>query len=135
MNIGENGVFGVEDGEQVTFDVEFQLRESLGWFASCMETVLQENDHKPGWDEEPFGLLFDNIVIKVNELNDHIPTLLGSQDLSLQQIAAIVENSVHIANYALLIADKAHQRVVINDAGARTKRVQSLKPNESGGSQ
>lgn len=137
MNLGENvgTVLSVEDGESVKFDVDFELRDSVAWFASCMETVLQENDHKPGWDEESFGPLFDTLVKKVVELNDHVPTVSGTQDLSLQQIAAIVENSVHIANYAMMIADKAHQRVVINDAGTRTGRIQSIQPNESGGSQ
>ena len=73
------------------------VREPVLWFAGMMESKLQENDHKGGWDNCTFQYLFQKLDEEVKELTTCI-----SEEKAIQEAA-------DVANIAMMIADRARK--------------------------
>jgi hypothetical protein len=73
------------------------VREPVLWFAGMMESKLQENDHKGGWDNCTFQYLFQKLDEEVKELTTCI-----SEEKAIQEAAGV-------ANIAMMIADRARK--------------------------
>lgn len=73
------------------------VREPVLWFAGKMESKLQENDHKGGWENCTFQYLFQKLDEEVKELTTCI-----SEEKAIQEAA-------DVANIAMMIADRARK--------------------------
>jgi hypothetical protein len=77
------------------------LREPVRWFAGEMEKKLKANDHKGGWADCDDGYLLDRLKEEVDEL---AAALLCDTD------GSIILEATDVANFAMMIADKARAR-------------------------
>lgn len=73
-----------------------KLRESVEWFASEMEEVLRDNDHKSGWKDCTEHYLFQLLLTEVAELYDALNTAPPEE---------VIEEAADVANVAHMIAD------------------------------
>lgn len=77
------------------------MREDVKWFAEQMESKLQENDHKGGWEEcDPFWLL-DRLKEEIFELK---------LSMARQENEDVIKECADVANFAMMIADKARKQ-------------------------
>ncbi|MGG4288345.1 hypothetical protein ABEW81_11165 [Priestia megaterium] len=74
------------------------MRRQVKWFADQMEEKLRENDHKGGWEDCDYGYLIPRLGEEVNEL---VQAIVSGQTVS------IVKEAADVANFAMMIADKA----------------------------
>lgn len=84
-------------------------RESVQWFAEQMEIKLRENDHKGGWDNCGIFWLLNQLVKEVKELSDAMNS--GHNSESGLDLKNIIREASDVANFAMMIADKAKQRL------------------------
>ena len=82
-----------------------RLRPSVRWFAEQMELKLRENDHKGGWEHESWPNLVGLLHREVRELEYRLFPL---SDNDLEQV---ILEAADIANFSMMIADKAKKRV------------------------
>jgi len=81
------------------------LRDSVQWFATCMEVRLRENDDKGGWNNEPFQYFIDRMQDELIEIENAIIDIReGRADL-----IDLVNECVDLANFAMMLAENAHQ--------------------------
>ncbi len=76
-------------------------RKSVLWFANQMESVLQENDNKDGWDDCSVHWLLARLTHEVAELQE----VFAGGDLDYVSHERVIEEAVDVANYAMMIAD------------------------------
>ena len=81
-----------------------QPREEVRWFAGEMEKVLQENDHKGGWDKCDDGYM-------AWMLRDNLGKLCEAAYQEPKDLLKILKSAVDIGNYAMMIADNARKMV------------------------
>ena len=81
----------------------FYLRPEVQWFAGQMELKLRENDWKGGWQHESISEL-------VGRIEDETVELWGKIMPHVQPDGIIAE-SVDVANFAMMIADRAREYV------------------------
>ena len=74
------------------------MREQMQWFAEQMESKLKENDHKGGWDNCGIVWLRNRLVEEVEELSSAMEAGHNSE-------------ASDVANFAMMIADKARKRL------------------------
>jgi hypothetical protein len=72
------------------------MRPTLKWFAEQMETKLQENDYKHGWENCTTSYLIGRLDEELNELKAGLVKGSPSQ---------IVAEAADVANIAMMIAD------------------------------
>ena len=82
------------------------MRESVKWFASEMERILRENNHRSTWEEMSASELFSELNDEVVELEDQF--FWGEPE-------DVIGKCVDIANCAMTIADNMRRRHGIDD--------------------
>lgn len=85
------------------------IRKEVQWFAEQMESKLQENDHKGGWDDCGIFWLRNRLVEEVKELSDAMEA--GHNSESGIDLENIIREAADVANFAMMIADKAKKRL------------------------
>ncbi|MCM3141688.1 hypothetical protein [Brevibacillus sp. MER 51] len=97
-----NGEGTATDAERLLKELEGGIhpREQVRWFAGQMEAKLQENDHKGGWEKCQFPFLYRRLIEEVQELR----VTYDDQSKSLEDM---IRESADVANFAMMIADKA----------------------------
>lgn len=81
-------------------------REQVEWFAEQMESKLQENDSKGGWDNCNLYWLVSRIYDEVKELTRAIDVNLDFGDNQKD----IISESADVANFVMMIADIAKKQ-------------------------
>jgi len=95
-----------------------KLRPELGWFADQQEEILSQHDgEKIPWQKIPLGHLLNPLKLKECELQETafvhgalqgLPKTNEMKFRALDIIATrLIEECCHVANYAMMIADKA----------------------------
>lgn len=74
------------------------MRAAVAQFASAMEKVLQENDHKGGWGMENILTLFEKLGREYLELQTAM--------LAAEEPEEIMDECVDLANFAMMMYDK-----------------------------
>lgn len=82
-------------------------------FARVMEAKLEANRHKgdrPGWMKEGLGALLERLEEEVDELRDVLALLPanGFQLASPELKEEILGEAADVANFAMMVADRAH---------------------------
>jgi len=96
----------------------FELRPPLQWFAEKQEEILRQHDgEKTPWQKIPLGHLLNPLNMKECELQETafvhgalqgLPKTNEMKFRALDIIATrLIEECCHVANYAMMIADKA----------------------------
>ncbi|MBH0331464.1 hypothetical protein ABH14_16950 [Brevibacillus brevis] len=85
------------------------MREEVLWFAEQMEAKLKENDHKEGWNGCGIFWLKNRLIEEVNELSDAMDA--GHNSESGLDVENIIREAADVANFAMMIADKAKKRL------------------------
>ncbi|WP_242466756.1 hypothetical protein [Brevibacillus brevis] len=85
------------------------IREEVLWFAEQMEAKLKENDHKEGWNGCGIFWLKNRLIEEVNELSDAMDA--GHNSESGLDVENIIREAADVANFAMMIADKAKKRL------------------------
>lgn len=80
------------------------IRMEVLRFASLMEIVLKDNDHKGGWGNCDIYYLSERIHDEIIELNDALDELL-KKERSHPRIMNVRKEAVDVANLAMMIAD------------------------------
>lgn len=80
------------------------LRPSVRRFAFHMESVLRENDHKGGWENEPLPDLWYKLEEETKELAHRIMVTDHEAGISASG-SQIRHEAVDVANYAMMIFD------------------------------
>jgi NTP pyrophosphatase (non-canonical NTP hydrolase) len=78
------------------------LRADVLWFAEKMESKLDENLHKGGWEDSESAYLVRRLLEETGELIGAI--LDGEPD------DTIIAEAADVANFCMMIADTAHTR-------------------------
>ena len=78
------------------------LRPALASFADLMEEMLQENDHKGGWQYDSSKALLRRLKQETAELQRAI-----ERDAPTDEIA---REAADVANFAMMIADNEYLR-------------------------
>jgi len=76
------------------------LREEVLWFATEMEVVLQENNHKGGW-------VNCHVLDLLSKLQEEISELITA--IREGESEDVIKECVDIANYAMMIADNSRE--------------------------
>ena len=76
------------------------LRDSVQWFATCMEVRLRENDDKGGWSDVPDEHLLEMITSRLWKAQ----TALSDGDH-----ITVVNELADLANFAMMLAENVHQ--------------------------
>lgn len=79
--------------------IDNYCRTEVKAFAVLMENKLQKNDFKGGWQQDSIAILFNKLQGELQELHDAITHKKSRMD--------VINECVDIANYAMMIADKA----------------------------
>lgn len=74
------------------------MREEVRWFSEAMERKLAENDHKGGWHNADTIYLLKRLEEELQELQE--AALLNYEN------EKVISESVDVANFAMMIADK-----------------------------
>lgn len=82
------------------------IRSEVKWFAEQMESKLQENDHKGGWQQCGKYWLFERMQEEMTELLQELS--LFSNDAKNEN--RIIRECADIANFAMMIADKVREQ-------------------------
>lgn len=83
---------------------EVSVRKEVQWFSEQMETKLRENDHKGGWDECSIDWLYSRLQEESREL-------WRAVDRDDFDAADIAREAADVANFAMMIADKARNHL------------------------
>lgn len=97
------------------------MRESIRIFAENMEKVLQENDQKKGvdgWKFEEFSFLTDKLLLESSGL---VTALIDGHDED------IIEQTIMVGNYAMMIFDKIRLRKAERDKNSKQKEIKIVK--------
>lgn len=89
-----------------------EIRQEILWFAKQMEEKLKANDHKPGWKDDSFDVLLERLKEECLELRS---TVYFGLEKGLCNESEVVKEAVDVANFAMMIADNAANRLR-NDA-------------------
>lgn len=90
-------------------NVQPALRPSVTWFAQEMETVLQANDHKGGWEDCTLPYLTERLIQETGEL---VVALMEDDPA----VFDVVKECADIANFAMMIAEN-YAKQVLNKSG------------------
>lgn len=92
-----------------------KIREEVQEFAETMEHVLQQNDHKTGWEDLPVEYLADKLTEEQEELMQLLNFKLAILKLAYADrttlvreealTARIKEECADVANIAMMISD------------------------------
>jgi NTP pyrophosphatase (non-canonical NTP hydrolase) len=82
-------------------------RDEVLWFAKCMEKKLQANDHKGHWSNCTLAYLKRRIREELSELERAVPRDGFYSFYTSEEVANIVSEAADVANFAMMIADKA----------------------------
>lgn len=86
-----------------------QIRPSVRLFAGAMEDKLGKNDHKGGWEDEPYEWFFMKLAEEVGELA-RLFIDASSHHLSVREHevwqARVLEEAADAANILHMIADR-----------------------------
>ena len=85
-----------------------ELRPEVQWFAEQMERVLRENDYKGGWHEMTTRELWERVHDECLELRNAVGPVRGSSYIHVDHI---LKESVDIANFAMMMADRVREYV------------------------
>ena len=77
-------------------------RDSVQWFATKMESVLRDNDHKTGWSDMELIWLFERMGDEWAELEVFLQDSDGFKSDCRKDI---INQCADIANFAMMIAD------------------------------
>ncbi|MBK5428546.1 hypothetical protein ACTFRP_31475 [Bacillus cereus group sp. MYBK234-1] len=78
------------------------MREEVKWFAEQMESKLQENDHKGGWQDCDLQWLVKRLKEEVNELE----SALKDFPISFNEYSEnVIKESADVSNFSMMIAD------------------------------
>jgi hypothetical protein len=89
------------------------MRQSVKKFAELMEQVLQENDHKGGWEDCDFNYFFTIIEEETIELRSLFYNPENAYDIELKSDNLknkAIKEAVDVANFCMMIADVISQR-------------------------
>ena len=101
-----------------------------GWFPEMMEAVLQEKDkeNKIKWHDVPgYDSLLSAMGDQVERLANEVWNL--SPVISLEKQEYIIRRCVHIANYAMMIADNMRRAETPHPALSRRERGKGKREN------
>lgn len=83
-------------------------RPAVAWFAEAMEQKLQANDHKPDWSGSDTQHLVHRLLEEVLELHQAcVVTEVQAPEMKQMCVSEIVREAADVANFAMMIADKA----------------------------
>jgi hypothetical protein len=82
------------------------LRESVQWFATVMEVVLRENDHKGGWENDQFQYFVDRMKEEMGEIE------LAMAGTCQSDLMDVVNECADLANFAMMLAENAHKKAM-----------------------
>lgn len=88
---------------------EHTIRKEVQWFSEQMEAKLKENDHKGGWGNCGIFWLRNRLIEEVNELSAAMDA--GHNSESGLDLKNIIREAADVANFAMMIADKARERL------------------------
>jgi NTP pyrophosphatase (non-canonical NTP hydrolase) len=77
--------------------------KELALFMQGMRTKLAENDHKPGWKDATFRVLFNRLKKELVELRTEIQSFDGA----CRDVEKIRREAVDVGNFAMMIYDNA----------------------------
>ncbi|MGH7774657.1 MAG: hypothetical protein ACREQA_20730 [Candidatus Binatia bacterium] len=80
-----------------------QIRPQVQWFARCMETELQDNDWKGGWNKCSVWELYQRLLEEAGELAG---VLSGARE------GNAISEAADIANFAMMIADRINSQAL-----------------------
>ncbi|MFA1509881.1 hypothetical protein ACDN41_11695 [Priestia aryabhattai] len=83
------------------------MREQVKWFAEQMESKLQENDFKGGWDLCGRFWLLERIIEEVEELKKE---MMYQHNGGERDDEATIRECCDVANFAMMLADKTKKR-------------------------
>lgn len=83
-----------------------QPRKVVRWFSGLMERKLRLNEHKGGWEKDTFPELLARLHEEVEELEEAVYS--GKE-------GNIELESADVANFAMMIADKANGQPIGRD--------------------
>lgn len=84
------------------------IRSEVKWFAEHMESKLQENEHKTGWEDSTVDFLSVQMQRNLKELNEMFEELPSNYSVFS---ANVIRQCSDIANYAMMIADISNKYV------------------------
>jgi len=85
-----------------------KLRPPLRWFADWMETNLQKNDHKSGWQSMTLGELVKRLADEKGELSRRIARVRRCGEAAKEGLLVeVILEAADVANFAMFIADVA----------------------------
>lgn len=82
-----------EEETQIIFT---PVRDSVQWFAQIMESKLQENDDKGGWD----GCDLQYLSMRLTQERKELASAIKSGDKE-----KIIKECADVANFCMMIAD------------------------------
>ncbi len=88
-------------------------------FAAAMEEKLIANDHKTGWAGCSLRWLINRLRQETSELDGAIRRVAKSTDSRAAD--AVLHEAADVANFAMMIAENARQRVEDNVAAERAR--------------
>ena len=80
--------------------------EEVKWFSEQMLAKLERDAHKGGWEDETYFGLLSGVTREVFELTEELTTSLFEE----YDYEAIIKECADVANFAMMIADKARLR-------------------------
>lgn len=91
-----------------------EVREPVRWFAEQMERKLKANDHKIHWTGIRTMPLFDMLMAETKELHSAFG-IGGELTDPSRDMERIIDEAADVANYAMMIADKARAVLAADD--------------------
>lgn len=83
------------------------IRPEVLAFASLMEKVLQENDHKKGWKQDPIYTLFNRFLEEAKELNIEYEKWLNMEVFDKEKF---IKEALDVANFLMMMIDNINSK-------------------------
>lgn len=98
---------------------EINLRESVDWFAQCMENVLRNHDGDKGdegWKRIHHDRLFAMLSAELKELRWQLKGFTPAKDSQRRGAdhdwaSSVIDECADVANFAMMIADNMRRHI------------------------
>ncbi|MFD3261884.1 hypothetical protein ACE3MQ_25110 [Paenibacillus lentus] len=91
-----------------------EQRPEVRWFADRMEAKLKENDYKRGWDHDRYSFFLKKIESRLHDLSSAVANVMcwnERDDLTSREVDRLIDSAANLANYAMMIANKARKEL------------------------